>query len=417
MAIAFDETTGYTKSTLTELRDFYRDQLLNDTMSFWLDRAVDSEYGGFFTAFDRDGALVDTDKSVWAQGRFTWLLGELYNNLEQKNEAWLRWAEQGGCFLRDFAFDSEDGRMWFHLTREGYPIRKRRYSFTESFAALAFGELALATGSEEYASLARRAFRAFIGAGLAPRSEPKFTNTRPTRSIGFPMIAIATAQQLRESIQLEDANDWIDFGIDQIERYHLHDDIQCVMEQVGFQGERLDHFDQRTLNPGHAIEAAWFILAEGIFRDDEKLIATGRKMLDWMWPRGWDPQHGGILYFVDVDCKPVQEYWHDMKFWWPHNETIIATLLAFLATNDPKYASWHFQVHQWAHEHFHDPQYGEWFGYLHRDGSISSTLKGNLWKGPFHVPRMQWVCWQLLDNHLNQRRLTENVVHGRNLPG
>ena len=34
---------------------------------------------------------------------------------------------------------------------------------------------------------------------------------------------------------------------------------------------------------------------------------------------------------------------------------------------------------------------------IHRDGRVSSTLKGNLWKGPFHLPRMQLMCWQMLN--------------------
>jgi N-acylglucosamine 2-epimerase len=117
-----------------------------------------------------------------------------------------------------------------------------------------------------------------------------------------------------------------------------------------------------------------------------------------MWQRGWDQEYGGILYFRDLHDKPVQEYWHDMKFWWPHNEAILATLFAYRATGDAKYADWHQQVHDWAHQHFRDPEHGEWYGYLHRDGRISVPLKGNLWKGPFHLPRMQFLCWQVLES-------------------
>ncbi len=210
------------------------------------------------------------------------------------------------------------------------------------------------------------------------------------------MITIATAQELRESIGLDEADRWIDQGIDAIRKLHLHDEIECVMETVGIDGERIDHFDGRTLNPGHAIEAAWFIMREGQHRGDRGLIATGCRMLDWMWRRGWDEQFGGMLYFVDVNGGSVQEYWHDMKFWWPQNETIIATLLAYQLTGEPRYASMHDQIHRWAYDHFPDREHGEWFGYLHRDGSISNTLKGNLWKGPFHLPRMQLICSQLL---------------------
>lgn len=288
--------------------------------------------------------------------------------------------------------------MWFHLTREGAPIRKRRYAFTESFAAMAYGEMARATGNQQYAEKARSALVGFIERDQKTSPEErKFTSTRKTCSIGSPMIAINAAQELRNSIGLEEANQWIDDSIDLIRQRHVKCDIQCVMETVGSNGELIDHSHERCLNPGHAIEGAWFIMWEGNLRGDKELIQLGCKMLDWMWERGWDKEYGGILYYVDVKGLPVQEYWHDMKFWWPQNETIIATLLAYHLTGDPKYAKWHSMIHDWAYKRFPDSRYGEWFGYLHRDGRISVPLKGNLWKGPFHLPRMQLVCWKILE--------------------
>ncbi len=388
-----------TESGCKAFLEIYRDGLLNDTLPFWIPRAEDNVHGGFQTARGRAGELLDTDKSVWAQGRFSWLLGELFNTVEP-NPDWLRLAKSGCDFMIDHCFDPLDGRMWFHVSDKGLPIRKRRYSFTESFAAIAFGELAKATGQQKYREFAEKSFDQFVQGNLSPQGPAKFTGVRPGRGIGFPMILVVTAQQLRESIGLESANHWIDFSIDLIRRYHLKPDIRCVMETVGLNGEIIDHFDQRTLNPGHAIEAAWFLMAEGAIRSDPSLVQTGLQMLDWMWERGWDEEHGGILYFVDLHGGPVQEYWHDMKFWWPHNETIIATLLAFLLTGDSKYARWHSQVHAWAYDHFPDSEFGEWYGYLRNDGSVSSDLKGNLWKGPFHLPRMQLVCWKMLENKL-----------------
>ena len=383
-------------SRRNELLAIYRDGLLEDTLPFWLDHSVDREHGGFMTSLDRDGTLVDTDKGVWQQGRFTWLLGELYNNVEPREE-WLELAKHGAEFLDQYCFDPADGRMWFHLTREGRPIRKRRYAFSESFAAIAYGELAKATGDDEYAKKAKRTFQRFVDHNLNPRGvEPKFTEMRPTKSLAFPMITIATAKELRDSIGLPDANEWIDRSIETIRRDHLNSELRCVLETVGPDGEFIDHFDGRTLNPGHAMEGAWFIMLEGKFRGDEELVKTGLRMLDWSWERGWDREFGGILYFADAKGLPVQEYWHDMKFWWPQNEAIIATLMAYLLTGDEKYGDMHRQIHDWAYKHFPDAEHGEWFGYLHRDGSRSSTLKGNLWKGPFHLPRMQRTCWKLL---------------------
>lgn len=378
------------------LLETYRDGLLGDTLPFWTSHAVDREQGGFLISLDRDGSVIDTDKGTWQQARFSWLLAELYNTVEPRDE-WLQLARHGADFLDRHCFDPADGRMWFHLTRDGRPVRKRRYAFSESFAAIAYGELAKASGEEAYREKAVRTFGSFVEQHWNRLPTPaKFTNTRPTRDLGSPMITIATAQELRDSVDLADADQWIDRSIDVIRRFHLKPEIECVMETVGRDGEIIDHFDGRTLNPGHAIEAAWFIMREGKQRGDDGLIEMGCQMLDWMWQRGWDSQYGGILYYTDVYDHPVQEYWHDMKFWWPHNEAIIATLLAYELTGTAKYAQWHEQVHTWAYDHFPDREQGEWFGYLDRTGRVTSTLKGNFWKGPFHLPRMQLTCWRIL---------------------
>ena len=374
----------------------YRDGLLADTLPFWFPRAVDREHGGFLHCFDRDGSLVDTDKSVWAQGRSAWMLLTLHNSHEKRAE-WLEWARSGIRFLDEHCFDT-DGRMFFHVTREGRPIRKRRYAYSEAFAAIAHAALARATGEERAAIRARELFELFTRWNFEPGLMPtKFTGERPLIGLAPRMITIVTAQELRANLGPDARlNAWIDRCIDEIRRLFVKPDLRVVMESVAPDGSISDHFDGRTLNPGHAIEGAWFILREGRERSDASLVRLGCDMLDWMWERGWDAEHGGVFYFRDVFSKPVQEYWHDMKFWWPHNETIIATLLAHELTGDAKYARWHALVHDWAHHHFADPQHGEWFGYLHRDGTPSSTLKGNLWKSFFHHPRMQWICWQAL---------------------
>lgn len=386
----------YTEERLNELASFYRNQLLGNTLPFWFQRSVDQEYGGFLLMRDADGSLIDDDKAVWIQGRATWLLSTLYNTVEQRPE-WLEGAKAGYDFLNKYCFDT-DGRMFFHVTRDGRPIRKRRYFFSETFYVIAAAAYALASGDEEAATRAREVFGKCITYATVPGLLPsKFTAERPSKGIGVPMIMINTAQQLRETIGDPRCDEWISAWIKDIEQYFVKDDIRCVMEQVDCNGHIIDHIDGRTLNPGHAIEGAWFILHEAKYRNnDPHLTGLGCRMLDYMWERGWDKEYGGIFYFRDVYNKPVQEYWQDMKFWWPHNETIIATLLAHLMTGEQKYADWHRQIHDYAYTHFHDQQYGEWFGYLHRDGRIAQTAKGNLYKGPFHLPRQEWYCMQLL---------------------
>ncbi|MES2006073.1 MAG: AGE family epimerase/isomerase [Bacteroidota bacterium] len=390
----------YSKQTLLELKEFYSNQLLNDTIPFWFPRSYDSEYGGFLLMRDKDGSLLDDDKAVWIQGRSTWMLSTLYNTVEPRKE-WLDGAKLGYEFLKKHCFDA-DGRMFFHVTRDGKPLRKRRYFFSETFAVIAFAAYAKATGDAAIAEEARTLFGKCIEyastPGLLP---PKYTDTRPAKGIGVPMIMINTAQQVRDTIGDPRCDEWIARWIKEIEDDFVKDSIQCVMEQVAPDGSIIYHIDGRTLNPGHAMEGAWFILEEAKYRNnDPHLIELGCRMLDYMWERGWDKEQGGILYFRDVLDKPVQEYWQDMKFWWPHNEVIIATLSAYLLTGKEKYADWHRMVHAYAYKHFHDKENGEWFGYLHRDGTLAQTAKGNLYKGPFHLPRQEWFCTILLNEYL-----------------
>lgn len=386
-----------TTETLSNLSRIYRSALLDDCIPFWFPRSVDTGHGGFFSALDRDGSLLDTDKSVWAQGRMSWMLLTLYNTVEKRPE-WLEWAENGLRFIERHCFGT-DGRMFFHVTQDGRPIRKRRYAFSESFAAIACAAHARATGNERSAARARELFDFFTNWNFTPGlMPPKFTDVRPMTGLGPRIITIVTAQELRANLGDDPKlRGWIDRCIDEIVRLFVKPDLQCVMETVAADGSVVDHFDGRTLNPGHAIEGAWFILHEGKHRGDARLIKLGCQMLDWMWARGWDEEFGGIFYFRDVHGKPVQDYWHDMKFWWPHSETIIATLLAWTLTKDPKYLQWHQLVHDWSFKHFADREHGEWYGYLHRDGRVSVPLKGNLWKSFFHHPRALWYCWKLLE--------------------
>ena len=380
----------------------YRDALLGDVIPFWLRHGLDHEHGGYLTALDRDGTVIDTDKSLWFQGRGAWMFATLYNTVE-RNPEWLDAARSGIAFLRRHGA-APDGKLYFSVTREGRPLRMRRYVYSESFASMANAVYARAAGDEQSAADAIRYFDAYLDHSFTPGRMPAKVDpaTRPTKGIGPLMFCMHTAQGLRAQlgnveVRGRSCSEWIDWSIEAIERDFLKPEHEALMEVVGPNGEVIDHFDGRLLNPGHAIECAWFILHEARLRSDSRLTRLGLTILDWMWKRGWDEDYGGILYFRDLRGLPVQEYWHDMKVWWPHCEAIIATLLAWSLTGDERYADWHRAVHDWSFGHFADPEFGEWFGYLHRDGRRSVNLKGNMWKGPYHLPRMLWYCMRLLE--------------------
>lgn len=395
-------TTALDRERLLRLRDVYRRGLLEDTLPFWIPACV-AENGGFACFLDREGRRYDRDKGVWHQGRLTWLLGTLARTVEPSSE-WRRLCEHGARFLREHCFDPADGRAWFRLDGENRPLRKRRYVFGEAFAAQGFAAHAAASGDARSAEDAWRVWEGMVWAMTTPGAlPPKDTGVRPLDSIAVPMIRLGVAQALRAMGDDPRLDREAAACVEDLARRFVHEEHDAVLEQVGPEGELVDCVEGRTLNPGHAIEAAWFVLEEARHRGgDEELVGLGCRMIDLAWRRGWDLEHGGLLSLVDLYGHPVQEYWHDMKFWWPHAEAVVATLMAYAATGEAVWAERHRLVHDWAHARFPDPEHGEWFGYLARDGRVTSTAKGNLWKGPFHVPRMQWRAWRLCEELLER---------------
>jgi len=394
--------SGYMdRKRLKKLRDKHLNDLLNDTLAFWLEAAPDREFGGFFNYLDRDGAILSTDKPVWVLCRFTWLLSLLYNNLE-KRQLWLDLAANGFDFIRKYCFDS-DNRMFFEVTRQGRPLRKRRYVFTEAFGVMAFCEYAIATGDAEIADQAKTLYRQFINYyknSLLP--EPKINpRTRPSKSHAMTMIVLCVCRQMRKLEEDPQYDQIIDDCIDQISRDFMHPKLKALLETVAPDGSVVEGPQGRCVNPGHAIETAWFIAEEAARRDDSDLLKTALRIIDWSLALGWDSELGGIRYFVDAEGKPPMQLEHDMKLWWPHTEAIYATLLAWSLTDDPKYLNWHDRIYKYAYSHFPDAEFGEWFKYLHRDGTLCSTIKGNTWAGPFHLPRMQYNCFRLLGQMLD----------------
>ena len=378
----------------------YKDDLTENILPFWLKHGLDTVNGGFYTCLNRDGSLMDTTKSVWFQGRGGFVFAHAYNTIEQKPE-WLAASKSAVEFLEKYCFDT-DGRMYFEVTAEGVPLRKRRYLFSESFAAIAMSEYSIASGDQKYAHKALDIFKLILKYIHTPGLlEPKYKENFQARGHSLCMILINTASCIRRAIQDDILNHQIDESIDHIARYFMKPEFEALLEMVGPNGEFIDTNAGRTINPGHCIETSWFILEEAKFRNwDPKLVEMAETILNWSWKWGWDEEFGGIINFRDCKNLPSQDYAQDMKFWWPQNETIIATLYAYLATKDAKYLEMHKQISDWTYAHFPDKEYGEWYGYLHRDGSVAQPAKGNLFKGPFHVPRMMMVAYRLCNEIL-----------------
>lgn len=380
----------------------YKNDLTQNIMPFWLKHGLDRQHGGVYTCLNRDGSLMDTTKSVWFQGRFAFICAFAYNNIE-KNEEWLRAAKSTLDFIEKHCFD-DDGHMYFSVTADGKPLRKRRYVFSETFAAIAMSEYALATSDRNYADKAMKIFsdtqRFLTTPGfLTPKFEPEVK----LQSHSIVMILINVGSRIRAVIDDPKLTVQIDNSIEKLRRYFMHPEFKALLETVGPDGEFINTNMTRTINPGHCLETAWFIMEEARLRGwDKNLMDTALTIFNWSWEWGWDKLYGGIINFRDCKNLPPQDYSQDMKFWWPQCEAIIASLYAYLGTGDEEYLYRHQRISEWTYAHFPDTEFGEWYGYLHRDGTVAQPAKGNLFKGPFHIPRMMIKAHELCLDILNK---------------
>ena len=388
------------KEYIKSWAESYKKDLTENIMPFWMKYGLDRENGGVYTCVDRDGSLMDTTKSVWFQGRFAFICSFAYNNVE-KNQEWLDAAKSTLEFIEKHCFD-EQGHMYFSVTAEGKPLRKRRYVFSETFAAIAMSEYALATGDQHWAKRAIQVFedtqRFLATPGFLPA---KFEADVKLQGHSIVMILINVGSCIRKVVDDPKLTQQIDESIEKLRKYFIHPEFKCLLETVGENGEFIDTNMTRTINPGHCIETSWFIMEEAKLRGwDKPMLDMALQVFDWSWDWGWDKQYGGIINFRDCKNLPPQDYSQDMKFWWTQCETIIASLYAYLGTGDEKYLYRHERISEWTYAHFPDAEYGEWYGYLHRDGTVAQPAKGNLYKGPFHIPRMMikgyMLCQEIL---------------------
>ncbi len=367
----------------------YLKELTGNIMPFWMKNGWDRKNGGVYTCLDRDGKLMDSTKSVWFQGRFGWMAAYAYNHIE-KNKEWLKASKSCCEFLDKYCFDPADGRAYFEITAEGVGLRKRRYVFSECFAAIAYAEYSLASGDKAWGEKAVELFkriRKFVSEG-AKYMPSKYEPCLKAQGHSLTMILINVANVLKQISDDPVLDEQITESIGLLTKYFIHPEFKALLEMVGPNGEFIDTLAGRVINPGHCIETSWFLMDVAVARGDKELLKTALKILDWSWVWGWDKKYGGIISFKDCRNLPPQCYEQDMKFWWPQCETIIATAYAYKLTGNEKYMKWHKLVNDWAWAHLKDKKHPEWYGYLHRDGTVAQPAKGNIFKGPFHIPRM-----------------------------
>ncbi len=382
----------------------YKEELFNSVIPFWINKSQDKEFGGYFTCLERNGDVFDTDKFVWMQGREVWLLSMLYNSVE-KNPEWLKAAVQGGEFLKKFGHDGAYN-WYFSLNREGSPLVQPYNVFSHCFATMAFGQLSKATGSEEYATIAKSTFDKIWEIKDNPKGiyNKIYPGTRDLKNFALPMILCNLALEIEHLLDKETIDRTIETCVHEVLDVFYQPELNLIVENVTPEGKLSDSFEGRLVNPGHSIEAMWFIMDLGARLNRPDLINKAVSIALSMINYGWDKEYGGIFYFKDRLGHPQQQLEWDQKLWWVHIESLICMIKGYQLTGSKECLDWFNKLHDYVWTHFKDPEYPEWFGYLNRRGEVLLPLKGGKWKGCFHVPRGLYQCWTTLEKCAAQQK-------------
>ncbi|XP_013382258.1 N-acylglucosamine 2-epimerase isoform X1 [Lingula anatina] len=375
---------------------------LDRCVAFWLKHSHDEEFGGFFACLGKDGKIYDDLKYGWLQGRQVWTYAKLYNEVERfRRPELLKAAVKGADFMIKHVKEQTTGRCYFVTTRDGKPIKQQRTIFTECFYVMGMSEVAKATKQEKYKQEALSVMTKIIHWVRVDDSEignAKLAGVKPTNSLAVPMILLGLIHELTsgdESLNktYEELEEWC---VQQV-LSHVQREGSVILENVSPEGKEMPGSMGRLMNPGHAIECGWFLLQYAIKKEDRKLQETAiEKFIINPFNTGWDVEHEGLFYFLDVDgLSPTQLEWN-MKLWWPHNEAMIAFLMAYDQTQDQAYLERFAQVYDYSMKHFSDVENGEWYGYLNQEGQVNMDFKGGPFKGCFHVPRCLMMCEQML---------------------
>eukprot|EP01060_Flectonema_neradi_P003258 TRINITY_DN12087_c0_g1_i1.p1 TRINITY_DN12087_c0_g1~~TRINITY_DN12087_c0_g1_i1.p1 ORF type:complete len:434 (+),score=84.26 TRINITY_DN12087_c0_g1_i1:64-1302(+) len=398
----FTEGMKRDAESLEKLVEFYKRALLEEVVPFW-EGTCDEENGGYFTCYT-DKGKYDEDKFIWLQARQTWMFSKLCERkdaTEEQQQKWKAIAKCGAEFLKKYG-DDETGDGYFSTTKAGKPLVQPFSIFSDCFMCMGYSQYHAISGDAESKSHAERKYQRIEQRKSNPVG--KWGKTCPERSfksMAVPMIDLNMSIELLSAMKYEgeqkqQINDRIKANINDILTVHPNED-NLLRENVAADVNDQDTHEGRSYNPGHSLECCWFLLQacteRGMTAEATKTVELARCAIE----KGWDPVHGGLYAFMDLENKPMQQLEFDQKLWWAHLEAILCALRCFIFTKDEYWWDWFCKLHDYTFRVFWDHENGgEMWGYLARDGSVSQRIKGGKWKGCFHVPRALWYAEDLL---------------------
>ena len=419
--------------------DFFKKELTDDLLYFWMPRCLDRENGGYFNCYSNDGArLVSTDKYTWSEGRFLWIfsrLAMLESDLFDKaaREKFLAYAKSGRDFLlKHVLLAPNDYRCVFLADAAGSPKRVDGHEgYDLSISADCFvvaGFAAYARAAEDRAAWE---FARDLGNSVWERYQSgnyrslPYPVTPAYRPHAKPMILTNVCCELYRAAQVFEP-DCLPLLRDRVgachrEVFEVFADARHLVHEFKYAaGDFPPNLFGQHINPGHTLEDMWFQTEAADLLGSDRYRAEIGEIVKATFRLGWDETYGGIFHFVACDgpdtkytpgeaasepqMRLVLDDWGS-KLWWVHSEAIYTTLLMYCRTGDPEFLDMFERVFEYTFRTFPNPDRGirEWIQIRTREGRPQDKVVALPVKDPYHIIRNMLLCIELLEKRKGER--------------
>ena len=416
--------------------EFYKQELTDNLLWFWMDRCLDKENGGYLNCFTNDGSrLVSTDKYTWSQGRFLWMfsrLATIKSDLfdDRQRQKFLDYAKNGRDFLMENVLLAPgDYRCAFLLDAAGNP---KTVGDHEGYDLSISADCFVVMGFAAYAKAAddRQAWEFSKNLGESVWQRYRSDNYRslpyPVTSRYLPhakpMILTNVCCELYKAATKFDP-DYAKTVKGYIKTCHKEvfenflDENNLIHEFKYSDGQWAENLFGQHINPGHVLEDMWFQLeAADIIGCDDHREKIGTVVKATM-AKGWDEEFGGLYHFVPCDGFPtkyavadaenepqmqlVLDDWGS-KLWWVHSEAMYTTMLMYKRTGDSDFKALFDKVFDYTYKTFPNPDRNlrEWIQIRTREGKPQEKVVALPVKDPYHIIRNVLMLIELLEEQI-----------------
>lgn len=421
------------KPDLRGCLSFFKQELTENLLSFWMSRCLDKENGGYLNCFTNDGSrLISTDKYTWSQGRFLWMFSKL-SMMEssmfsaEERKQFLEYAENGKNFLlKHTLLASDDYRCVFLMDAKGNPKHLEGHEgydlsiSADCFVVMGFAAYCVAAKDPEAWEFAKTlgdsVWERYLSGNF--RSLP-YPVGEDYQSHARPMILCNVCCELYKAAKVFDPQyaallkeriDWCHKEVFEVFR----DETDLVHEFKRANGEFASNLFCQHINPGHTLEDMWFQLEAAEILGTDRYVPQIKQIVKRTMELGWDKEYGGILHFVPCDglntayapddamdepqMKLVLDDWGS-KLWWVHSEAMYTTLLMYCKTAEEDYWKLFKKIFDYTYETFPNPDrtIREWIQIRTREGKPQEKVVALPVKDPYHIIRNVVLMIELLE--------------------